>query len=463
MEQQQIQDKQSSSCKRDRSAAFGKTDYTPIPTKIEGMDETGMCSIRGARLHENEDREFVWKWTGEDGCVWVVMGVFDGHGGNQTSNYWNKCFQQELLKLLSETALVEHTLEQMKSLLLDAFETTLERFDEADQDGFEFQGSGTCVSVGLWNESKRRYAGLQLGDSATIVVDVNRMKLAIDSKGKPLIPIRHSWDPEECKRTLNVLKKEGYENALVLAGLKNNTLPLEDRTQATIYCGAGVVYVPVEPSRTVESKGQFDRQRQRLPRKLVAALKKAQRTPDVCGCEFGHYPEGESLLMCGVCDGFLSKKAVPTDDDVAHLMVDPSHYVHCERFWEGTVFEHYCQKQGDEFWNQSGINKPESAKFGDDPMGNLHRISRELLKGTDQHWLEAVDKALGVMKRLFNTARENCDRLSLAERAEIATAFAVLMLSDDNVTLVVAKLANKAPQEPVACSPTACSWEPSSH
>merc|ERR1711977_645770 len=207
MEQQQIQDKQSSSCKRDRSAAFGETDYSPID--IEGMDELGISSIQGARLHENEDREFVWKWTGEDGCVWVVMGVFDGHGGNQTSNYWNKCFQQELLKLLSETALVEHTLEQMKSLLLDAFETTLERFDEADQDGFEFQGSGTCVSVGLWNESKRRYAGLQLGDSATIVVDVNRMKLAIDSKGKPLIPIRHSWDPEECKRTLNVLKKEG--------------------------------------------------------------------------------------------------------------------------------------------------------------------------------------------------------------------------------------------------------------
>merc|ERR1711977_792776 len=309
MEQQQIQDKQSSSCKRDRSAAFGETDYAPID--IGGMDELGISSIQGARLHENEDREFVWKWTGEDGCVWVVMGVFDGHGGNQTSNYWNKCFQQELLKLLSETALVEHTLERMKSLLLDAFETTLERFDEADQDGFEFQGSGTCVSVGLWNESKRRYAGLQLGDSATIVVDVNRMKLAIDSKGKPLIPHRHSWDPEECKRTLNVLKKEDYENALVLAGLKNNTLPLEDRTQARIYCGAGVFYAPVEPSRAVESKGHFHRQR--LPRKLVAALKEAQCSSIIAkikGMSFGINPvsisqnlQSSATILWAICTG----------------------------------------------------------------------------------------------------------------------------------------------------------------
>ena len=382
---------------------------------------------RGARP-TNQD----YATTQRLGTHYVLGCVFDGHGANDDdpkqpllSTFFGEAFVTKARELGGELMGGESPVEMVEMLRM-CYRCALEATDSKGS----FVDQGTTLSAFLLQHKTMLCATVTLGDSQVLVVDIASGMVL---RAKMLL---HSDDAypttADCTGTGDVVvtcttrihdftdsrEVDRYQSSGLFLNIqaRRDAHKLEKRVKASV---VGIRHQLVEPSRTVESLETYS------PAARSAGLLELQRPTEYIVWEL---PTQSDVAICALCDGFVSKNALPSLDALARCICDPGRYVENGRFLDGTVLGYMIDRKG---------ILPPTEEWQDDPLSHVTKILHDL--APDQLWKDAIMASSEICRRapLHRLADD-------PQRAvDVAVNLAVLFASDDNVTLEVTVVTQK--------------------
>jgi len=256
------------------------------------------------------------------------------------------------------------------------------------------------------------------GENVYYADDAGAYSSARDNDTFVLTRLHSFAEPKEVKRWREALQEEN-SNLRLQVSEREDCHPLEDRYLANV---DGECHVPLpEPSRAVEFKDAY----RTASRSTAAIIHKLQRAPEIAVWQL---PSGCDLCAFAVCDGFMSKLALPTESRLVKCLSNPGAYLMADRF-DGTVFEDCEVVDIDDDWQR---------------MTLIEKIEfiREKCELPDDMWQEAhsgsCDKLLELAKANNGTFPSMKENPGCA--VEATAHMAVMFLSDDNITATVSCL-----------------------
>jgi len=295
---------------------------------------------------------------------------------------------------------------------------------------------GTTFTAALLGKESLLFASIQVGDSMSGVCDpVSKLLIETEevhycddaggydkafrdpSTGKPAVLTRlHSFnDKAEVERWRRTLAKDGMS---LNVNERDDCHPLEDRFLADVQEGGKApVHLP-EPSRAVEAREAFAEH--------YHVIHTLQRSPEFAVWQL---PADRELVVFAVCDGFMSKLALPTEQRFVEALCDPGVYFMADKY-DGTVFED-CE-----------VVDLDSPEWGGLDVTRRLKFIREECELPDDEWQDAHTHSVN---SLIEIASNNNGALPpLRDNAQAAVEavahIAVMLLSDDNITATIAHM-----------------------
>jgi len=365
----------------------------------------------------------------------VYSFVCDGHGGEKLAAWFGHVFDEEMKAAVSNLK-ADATAALLVQTLQACYHHALEATDRGS-----FLGQGTTISAALLQLGTMVCATLALGDCRVLAVDLASAELV---RAKMLIFFDEA-DPTatcpegevECITSshdfANMREVHRYEAALQRKGCslrvrrRRDASKKEQRMEAAIVDGDVVLHQFVEPSRTVESMGHYSPEAQR---RGVPSLQRS--------AEYGVWqlPREKDVALCVVCDGFVSKCALPSTAALAQCVCDPGRYLKGD-FLSGTVLGGWIQKdysrKENKWWPQELV-KPGMEAWSHDPLRHTKALLRHI--APDELWKNAIDQSFKAVSQQAPWSDAPCRLIDDPEGAAAVVAnMPVLLGSDDNVTL----------------------------
>ena len=393
------------------------------------------------RMYEGVSRVYGASTTGargrnEDHCGGVTFGKYrfialgDGHNGQEAAICVIDAFVGNMQAFLHRAGGEFSFCDALRT----QYDLALEHWDRH----YPTSKSGTTVSAVLIDLATGEGATLNVGDSMILVV---KEKEGCMSDG-PL-----SSNSREVVSSTNVhdfssdFELERYNNAFSVHGLRvervrrRDAHPSEERYLAKLVTGPVENSVtrcelPCEPSRTVEAACGVSA--------IGQTLMQLQREPEMQ--QFRLLP-GETYHVFACCDGFVSKKAIPTMDRLASLLCAPLQYMRSAAFFtQGTVFEQWRQSKPT-WWSPFPTHKRTAYDVSKEAGLSDFEVQAARVRhiAPDEGWRKAVDKATHVVRCMHHCSSDEHDvtmRNRPLDAVQTSVEIPVLLGGDDNVSVV---------------------------
>jgi len=384
-------------------------------------------SVKGAR-HNNEDAAYA------DGKLFCV---FDGHGGKHASTLLKtklaEMFYDSVKDVSEEAALVRGTPPKVVSAIDSAFTRSQEAMP-SEMPSAHSGSTAVCCWVHGQSPSHVTVFASCLGDSKALLFNS-------ETGAIPSMAMR-TWDAETC-----TLAGEGVES---VARAETNCHNL---TGALVLGRDGV---PASMDKDPTGVG-FREYKLLRERHKFAASRRPYNISNMPGEErwrvldveptraLGHklkreqplqHPEihqwrvqnpEQDLLMIS-CDGFFSKEAFQTPDRVTKFLTDPEGYCADPSLFQGTCLLALLQRL------KEAHTLPDPRNV---TMAQLFDKIRDVVFGklSDDTWTSAYDSAYQYLKQFAREKPVPNIRTHPAKTLLAACYLAVLMVSDDNVSV----------------------------
>lgn len=159
--------------------------------RLDDLPDFGSAQLTGLRGHRCEDR-FLAEVIEAGECKWDLFAVFDGHGGSEVSEFIQRRFRDEIVRLLRDGN--KWTREV---LLNEAFKHVQREVAKQGSRFGEIGSTATVVLIGPFCDNPSgRYSTItigNLGDSRALVVDTQTGAIVVETKDhKPNDPNEES-------------------------------------------------------------------------------------------------------------------------------------------------------------------------------------------------------------------------------------------------------------------------------
>ena len=381
------------------------------------------CTTTGAR-YENEDYE--WACNTTDYSITMIL---DGHSkAERMKNYLGDLIKTKILKLLEQA--VNDDVELFVTELKQLYYRCLDELDK------QFFNGGTTLSLGIFDKINKKLYTIQVGDSIIFVADTNTnsianaVKIYVDDDlimdhdigYMPCITNIHDFtDQEHIDTFTNICSKHKIS---FRTSKRTDTTAIENR-----YVGYVNGQDIPEPSRTIETKSFYS------GKLNLDFLKQTHRTPEITAWSFD---TTNDLLLVGVCDGFGAKLAIPTNDLLAELIVNPGSYMNKTNILENTLIGSWIETKP--WWNNTTLVKPTDEDWKLTPLLHANKLVYHI--APDSTWRNAVKLAYNTIDKIINehTLDELVSTSNLQVCAELSINIAVSLASDDNVSIAMVLL-----------------------
>jgi len=384
---------------------------------------SAISTFTGAR-RENEDYENVI--TTEN---FVAVVILDGHEGDALKNYLGKEITSIYTELFN-TVPGDVSLEEFVELLRKNYYEILERMDSLYLKG------GTTLSIGIFQKQTKFLYTIQLGDSMVFMSDcetgniINACKIYEVDIANPEKDTELGYSPcvteisdYSVEEEVKLYKKICQENNTKFSvNKRRDAVAMENRYLATV----GFTDLS-EPSRTIEKKKIYDK---------FKFLLDLQRAPIFSVWDLG--PIDCSMALCAVCDGFVSKLAVPTNDRISQAVINPGLYIQNPDILDGSVLGEWVKNKP--WWNKLDLIKPDHEEWGNDPCINTAKLVHAI--APDKLWKDAVQTSIDKIERIKNEVSLDDLRVTrnIQESVNLSSLIPCCLASDDNVSCCVARI-----------------------
>lgn len=388
------------------------------------MSTKAIATTQGSRP-ENEDYELILE---NDKFAIVLM--LDGHGGEDMKYAVGEKLKEKLEDFIDVTK-EDEEFRCVSTTLKEIYYNTLEYIDNLYLKG------GTTMSLGVFQKHTRNFFTIQVGDSAVFLADTESGEIihctklfveddAIPEKGVELgvqkcITTTHDFTVEdEVNLYVNFCREHNFSIAI---NQRTDAARFENRYLARVNC----VNLP-EPSRTIETRAYYKKYN-------ADTLIDIQRTPEITVWHVS--PDFQNLALCAVCDGFVSKKALPNFDKVAQVLLKPGAYIQEAGLLDGTLIGNWLETKN--FWDSDYI-KPSHETWSLDPILYTNKLVHKIVP--DQYWKDVVQASMDKIEEIRSKFPEQHVRagLNLQDCVDMAVQIPISIASDDNVSCCVVLL-----------------------
>jgi serine/threonine protein phosphatase PrpC len=388
------------------------------------MSTKAIATTKGSRS-ENEDYELVL-----DNDKFSVVLMLDGHRGDDMKSAFGEKLKEKLESFIDVTNENEEFL-TVSNTLKEIYYSTLEYIDTL------FLEAGTTMSLGVFQKYTRNFFSLQVGDSAVFIADtesgeiINGTKLFYQDDTMPekefemelgkCITTTHDFTVEdEINLYLNFCREH---NLSISIKRRNSATRFENRYLAQV----NSIYLP-EPSRTIEPITYYKKYD-------LDQLIDIQRTPEITVWNIDQ--DYQNLALCAVCDGFVSKKALPTFDKVSQVLLNPGRYIQEAGLLDGTLIGNWLETKN--WWGKDYI-KPSHESWNLDPILYANKLVHKIVP--DKLWKDAVQESINKIEEIRNRIPPDEIRacLNLQDCVDMAVQIPISIASDDNVSCCVVLL-----------------------
>jgi hypothetical protein len=389
------------------------------------MANIATSTTTGARS-TNEDFEFA-----QDLEHYALVLILDGHDGKGFKDKFGPVFSERLLEVFREAS-PDLDLEECVNIVKSILKEILGMFD---QNHPNLEG-GCTLSLGLVQKTTRRLYTFQIGDS--MVFMANSISGSIENGCKifsnddadsekyielgyqPCLTVIHDFNNPNEASLYKKLCETNPRNFTITP--RTDACALEKRVLGKI----GFTHLP-EPSRTLESDSWYRKNR-------LEFVKDIQRTPEISVWEFQSL---DGLALCAVCDGFVSKMSLSSEDKVAQVIMNPGSYICRLDIMEGTLISNWFGNP--KMWKEDAV-KPGNIDWGKDPIYYANRLVHHI--APDKAWKDAVQTSLDTIVSIRERAPEAelnvISNLQLS--LDLAVQIPISLGSDDNVSACVVLL-----------------------
>mmetsp|Transcript_11073 Transcript_11073/g.27143 ORF Transcript_11073/g.27143 Transcript_11073/m.27143 type:complete len:448 (+) Transcript_11073:71-1414(+) len=387
-------------------------------------------SVKGAR-HNNEDTSF------GDGRLFAV---FDGHGGKFASQLLRKKLAEHFYGSITQAELDSPgAIEGSPPKVVQALDAAFTKSQEDMPSEFPAAQSGS-TGVACWvhgtNGGAAKVFASCLGDSKALLFDMNTGVI-------PEMDIK-TWDQE-----VGTLKGPGVVSALRAETFCHNLTGalINGRDGKWASMDKDPNGVGFREFELLAKRHSFPQSRKpynisNMPgeeRWRVLDVEPTRALGHKLKREHPlHHPETQewtvsdpknSILMLS-CDGFFSKEAFGSPDQVTRFLTDPVAYCKDPNLFQGT-----CLKALLERLNETHkLPDPSSVD-----MGTLFERIRNVVfsKLSDETWTTAYDAAFQYLRKFAQERPVPNIKTHPVKTLLAACYFAVLLVSDDNVSVLV--------------------------
>jgi len=409
---------------------------------IPGKDGSGTISyarssVKGSRK-TNEDNH---------GAIlldnYAFLLVCDGHGPG-LSDVLGATFRSALKAELLELDAVA-TAEHLVAVLQDVYKTALKSVDAI---AYTKLTTGSTITCAILQIQTMRFATLQLGDCQAAVANGITGKLEtgelihyFDSaypdggNGDHLTGCYtrdHGFGDQGEFDRMNVGVKEINPNYRILRKHRTDAMPGEERFSAqTVDAHRYDVLTFNEPSRAVENLSLYS-----STGSDAAAFARLQRAPEYAVWQLPDCPE-YPLLIFICCDGFVSHQALPSLQHTARCITDPEAYMKDISCLDQTCFGLFLKTNSDKWYRSNKLPLPDLSEpaWGQDAVQCCYQLLHNF--APDDTWQRAVQDSYDQITRLRSDHNGTVPVFTENPQAAaiMAVNLAVLLMSDDNVTL----------------------------
>ena len=362
--------------------------------------------------------------------------VCDGHSGVLVATILGTSFIETLrqqLEGISGTAPVE----QLIQVLQAAYTIALGEVDKrASTVGLGRASCGSTITAVVLQRASMICATLQLGDcragacnGRTGAILQGKQLFSSEDHHETMhecVTREHSFrDTHEQRRIAEAVHEHGW---LLATSQRTDAMESEQRYLGKI-SRAGREFTFNEPSRGVENPQMY-------PRAVAEALASAQRVPELVAWQLPLCGVDPVVLFCA-CDGFFSHKALPSMHAFGRCIVDPEAYMANGCLDDTCMQEVVNDPQYEDHLAQAKLWLPRAANHAweKDPTECCYQLMAKLAPDAD--WRNAVHLSWANVERLRASHGGRVPSLIEAPKAaiEMATNLAVLLMSDDNVSI----------------------------
>lgn len=395
------------------------------------------ASITGAREQNEDASGRLVLHDGEFVFIWVC----DGHGGAKLAADFSASFQQYLLEG-SKEHLFRHgvpcadvTPDTLARVLQSAYDKAVADVDKA----IFFGQQGTTVSAALLHTRSMTLATLQLGDSRIAAVDVCTGTLCTDERGEPCVTTSHDFsDPLQQERYNRELARVSQGDLHLDFQRRPDAAAIEKRFKAKIVSKSmnRIIMTLVEPAGTLEDLATYQCLVRSHGQEVYQAVVDLQRKTEIKVWSLRHY-QGRPLAVFAGCDGFVSKKALPTPERWAQMLTNWGAYTgNHDSLLSDTVLEDWMVKKDGQLWDASFASR-DSEAFQRNPLGHICDRVRNV--APDDDWRMAVAYSYRCVQEVYARYLHKGRLPSFRENPQLNVSLGVhlpvLLGGDDNVTL----------------------------
>ncbi len=385
------------------------------------MSNIAIATTKGSRAR-NEDYEL-----GLDNKKFSIVLILDGHSGEDLKSAFAEKMKEKLeifIEVTDEIENMENIIDSLKKIYYD----TLEYIDTLSLEG------GTTMSLGVFQKHTRHFFTVQIGDSTVFLADSHKgeiiecLKIFASDDALPKKEFELGYQKcitntqdftveDEINLYLGIFRER---NLPILIQKRKDTTAFENRYLAKV----SYHYLP-EPSRTIEPKEYYNEYN-------IKFLMDVQRTPEIS--VFYVDPAFINLALCAVCDGFVSKKAIPNLDKVAQVLLNPGIYIKDTKILEGTLIGNWLETKN--LWGQDYV-KPCNQVWDLDPILYSNRLVHKVVR--DKEWKNAVEESMAIIEEIRGRIPQDEVRacLNLQDCVNMAVQVPISIASDDNVSCCV--------------------------
>ena len=366
--------------------------------------------------------------------------VCDGHCGSTVATILGNSFIDNLHQQLVSTSPTAPA-EQLLEILHASYTVALGEVDKrGTTTGLGNLRCGSTITAVMLQRATMVCATLQLGDCRAGACNgrtgaILEGKQLCSSEQHPelsnqCVTREHSFrDILEQGRIATAVHEQGW---LLAATQRTDVMDGEDRCLGKITkSSSGTTFTFNEPSRGVENPQMY-------PQAVAEALTIAQRVPELVAWQLPTSFNTPIVLFCA-CDGFFSHNAFGSIEAFGTCVVDPEAYMASSDLGclDGTCLQQVVSdpdyeshlRQAKKWLPGAGI------EWAQDPTKCCYELMAKL--APDRGWLSAVNLSWANVERLRASHGGRVPSLIEAPEAaiEMATNLAVLLMSDDNVSI----------------------------
>ena len=351
--------------------------------------------------------------------------------------------KQKLLELDGER--VPTPAKDLVAILKQVYETALARVDEMQ---YTKLTTGSTITCAVLQIQTMRFAVLQLGDCQAVVANATTGQLetgelihyhdfayADGGNGDHLTKCHtrdHGFGDQAEFDRMNAGVKQINSDYRILRKHRVDAMPGEERFSAqTVDARRYDVLTFNEPSRAVENLSLYA-----STNKDAAAFAALQRAPECAVWQLSESPE-YPLLIFICCDGFVSHNALPSLEHTARCIADPEAYMKDISCLDQTCFGLFLKTNSDQWYRDNGLPLPDPSEpaWGTNAAECCYKLLHNF--APDNTWQKAVQDSYDQIEALRSDHNGAVPKFTANPQAAaiMAVNLAVLLMSDDNVTL----------------------------